>query len=263
MPDPNPSTTPELATVPPVGRMTPAEYDAARALIEPSKAAAGVRWEQALARLFYRSGWTQAELAAHEKASGRSMGQQYAGRLLCFGRFLAFSENTPNGVNSESNLSEGRFRSYWERTAEAGHERHRFRAVLELMRAELTLSRPHTPKGFPKKIVEQFADHKWHALPVIVKHLEADEDEVEASLAGMVKHGWGGAKTETKRVGTVKHYRIFKNARMVSSTELIEKLAPIALELEAESRKNAATLSLMTVARLAAALQKLLREWAE
>src|SRR5262249_19115110 len=105
-----------------------------------------------------------------------------------------------------------------------------------------------TPKGHPKRIVEKFGDTKWHSLPVIAKHLDAPADEVERSLAGMVKDGRGDAKTETKKVGTVKHYRFYKNERMVSSIELIEKLTPIVEGLETEGRKNMVTMSVMTVA---------------
>lgn len=246
----------DTLTVPPVGRMTREQYAIERAQLASDKATAGIRWEQELALLFYRSGWTQEELAKQE---GKS--RTWIVYRLCFGRFLAFAAN----VTIVTNLTEGRFRAYWDRTAddESSNERLRFRAVLELMQAEISLSKSTVPKGHPKKIVEHFADHKWHSLPVIAKYLEADSDEAERSLAGMVKDGRGNAKTEIKTVGTVKHYRFFRNARMVSSTELIEKLAPIARDLEAEGRKNQVTMSVAKVAVLAAHLNKLLREWAE
>ena len=65
---------------------------------------------------------------------------------------MAFS---PIGLN----LAERQFRSYWERTSEVGNtnERIRFKVVLDLMQAEATFARPHTPKGHPKKIIERFA----------------------------------------------------------------------------------------------------------
>jgi hypothetical protein len=47
---------------------------------------------------------------------------------------LAFAANSPIGEK----LTEGRFRSYWDRTAEHGksNERIRFKAVLDLIQAE-------------------------------------------------------------------------------------------------------------------------------
>ena len=41
--------------------------------IAPDNAAAGIRWEQDLATLFYRSGWTQEELARCEGRGGPSL----------------------------------------------------------------------------------------------------------------------------------------------------------------------------------------------
>jgi hypothetical protein len=81
----------------------------------PTKAEAGVRWEQELARLFVRSGWTQGELAKRE---GRP--RPYVTRLLLFGRFLSF---VPMGTNAESvllGLTERRFRDFWDRTDKCG-----------------------------------------------------------------------------------------------------------------------------------------------
>lgn len=64
--------------------------------------------------MFYRSGWTQEQLA---KVEGCSVAQ--VSRRLRFGQFLAFLENSPMGEKSEittSKLIERRFRDYWERT---------------------------------------------------------------------------------------------------------------------------------------------------
>ena len=238
--------------------MTDAEYEAAKAEFlvtygASAREASALR-DQALATLFHRSGWTQEKLAAKE---GKS--QSWVDQRLRFGRFLGF---TTTVVNSELPLTEYRFRTeYWEKTA--GDERERFREITKRIQADVTLSRSHTPKGHPKRIVDKFADTKWHPLPIIAKHLDAVEDEVERSLAGMVKDGRGGAKTEVKTVGKIKHYRFFKNARMVSSTELTEKLAPIVKGLEEQGRKNMVTMSVTAVAVLAGQLRKLLDEWTE
>jgi hypothetical protein len=49
------------------------------------------------------------------KKEGKS--QSHIQRWLVFGRFLVFMANTPMGVN----LTERRFRQYWERTSEHGN----------------------------------------------------------------------------------------------------------------------------------------------
>jgi hypothetical protein len=107
---------------------------------------AGILWEQELARLFVRSGWTQEQLAAKEHKSqkwidfyvrfGRFLTfsttvlNPWISRLTLFGRFLDFA---PMGANAETlpnNLSERRFRAYWERSEKAGgNERQRFGAL--------------------------------------------------------------------------------------------------------------------------------------
>ncbi|MDX0657913.1 hypothetical protein GOD21_12870 [Sinorhizobium medicae] len=72
---------------------------------------AGIRFEQELARLFYRSGWTQEELAAKE---GKN--QSWVSRQVLFGAFLNFM---PMGIKSDSalkTLSERRFRALWQKT---------------------------------------------------------------------------------------------------------------------------------------------------
>lgn len=70
-------------------RMSPADYEGERARPREAcgdgKAEAGARFEQELAKLFYRSGWTQEMLAAKE---GKSAG--WICQKLRFGRFLGF-----------------------------------------------------------------------------------------------------------------------------------------------------------------------------
>jgi hypothetical protein len=60
---------------------------------------AAAKRDQALAVLFYRSGWTQEELAKKEaELTNKPMSQQRVAERLRFGRFLNF---TASGSNSE------------------------------------------------------------------------------------------------------------------------------------------------------------------
>jgi hypothetical protein len=87
--------------------------------------------DQAMAEFFYRSGWTQEELA---KKEGKS--RQWIEKRLRFGRFLSFATSVANSELAPNNLTEGRFRSYWERT-EGSNERQRlFGAVLKLLQEQ-------------------------------------------------------------------------------------------------------------------------------
>jgi transcriptional regulator with XRE-family HTH domain len=68
--------------------------------------------QQELARLFYRSGWTQEELA---KKEGKS--RQWIDQRLRFGRFLEFATSGSFSQNPGfSKLTDRRFRDYWSRT---------------------------------------------------------------------------------------------------------------------------------------------------
>lgn len=64
--------------------------------------------------LYHRSGWTQDELAKVEGCSRQKITQQ-----VLFGRFLAFATTGSN----PRNLTERRFRSYWEATEKNPNER--------------------------------------------------------------------------------------------------------------------------------------------
>jgi len=242
------------------GRITESEFDRERAKLREqygdSSVEAAAKRDQALAVLFYRSGWTQEELATKE-----GKGQQHIGRSLRFGRFLNF---TPTGVNAESipnNLTERRFRSYWEQTDKADtNERTRFREVSMLMQEDFRAVRPRrSPIG--KAIIENFADGKWHRVETIAEKIEAAPDNVEATLDHMRKNGTYGSKCERKKVGTGFQHRIFHSEKQISSNELVEKLGPIIEGLKLEGKKNMATMSPGTVAALAALLQKQLDEW--
>jgi hypothetical protein len=239
--------------------MDEATYEAERSRLrelygETSKEANAKR-EQALATLFFRSGWTQEQLAAKE---GKS--QQWVVTRLRFGRFLNFTTTVVNSETIPNNLTEGRFRSFWERTE--GDERQRFREVINLMRAEVSLRRNNRP-SIGKALVKRYGDGKWHSVPVMARALDTDEDHVAATLDTMkALRGTYGARSEKKTVGTELQYRLFKMNKTISSSELTEKLAPIVKDLEEQGRKNQVTMSVTQVAVLANRLRKLLDEWA-
>jgi len=232
--------------------MTEAEYEAARAEVRAtygdSAAEAGARFEQELAKLFYRSGWTQEKLAEKE---GKT--QSYLGKMLRFGRFLNFS---PAGLIPETALTEWRFRKFWDKTE--GDERDRFKTVARLLAEDV----PGRHKNVAPKIIDHFDDGKWHKVDAIAEKLDMPLADVEQAVSLMISKPKNyKAKCEQRHRG--KEVRIFPADRMVSSTELIEKLAPIVKGLEEQGRKNMVTMSVTVVAVLAGQLRKLLDEWTE
>jgi hypothetical protein len=93
-----------------VHRIRPRTYERNAAELSTSAAnEANGKREQALAALFYRSNWTQEELAKKE-----GKGKSWISQRLVFGRFLSFAANS----TIVEKLTEGRFRAYWDRTAE-------------------------------------------------------------------------------------------------------------------------------------------------
>jgi hypothetical protein len=87
-----------------------------------------------------RGGWTQEQLAARE-----NKGHSWVSYRLRFGRFVAYVTNiTPVIRITINELTEGRFRGYWERTSKGkGGETARFDAVIRLMQA----SRPRRTRA--------------------------------------------------------------------------------------------------------------------
>jgi hypothetical protein len=98
--------------------------------------------------------------------------QQWVAYRLRFGRFLEFTTTVVN-IKSPRNLTEGRFRSYWESTAK-GDERHRFRAVLKAMEEDFV---EPTRKGCG------YLPHPWRTTGnARVKAGPAQAEDAETSL---------------------------------------------------------------------------------
>lgn len=193
----------------PGNRMSAERFDQERAELRAtygdSKGEAGARFEQALAKLFYRSGWTQEELARKE---GKS--QRWVSYRLQFGRFLEFSTTGAKTENPAfSRLTERTFRSYWSCTDPAEtNERIRFGAVLRLMEEETTL-RKRPAKPLRPQIIAEFADGKWHRLSTIVGKVAESEEITKQALDTLV---WGQSpqvRGERKQVGASWSYRLF------------------------------------------------------
>jgi hypothetical protein len=246
-------------------RMSDADFERARAELHQrygdNRTEAGNRYEQELARLFHRSGWTQEELAAKE---GKS--QFWISTRLTFGRFLNFIAKDISADSLPKNLSEGRFREFWKQTNKGGNDYQRFTAVWDAMVSNTEVRQPKRQlKQVRERIAEKFADGKWHGLDRIFDHLDDIEDEtIEAALARMTwEKNYAGIETEKKPVGKSFSYRFFKTDKNVSYHRLTEELVPIIDALITEGKKSAVTCSPGTIARLANQLKKLVAQWGE
>jgi transcriptional regulator with XRE-family HTH domain len=242
-------------------RMSESDYERERQrlrdLFGDSRSEAGTRWEQALAQLFWRSGWTQEELAAKE---GKA--QSYLSRMLCFGRFLAFSANMPTGHNLEI-TSERQFRKYWEQS-EGSNERRRFLHVVEMIKAEERAGPTRARNALMDQVREHYSNGKWHGTDVIANRLGRDRDDVERVLAAATSRSAPSRyKIERRRRAQDYQYRIFPMANTVSTVELAEKLGPLVIKLKAEGRKNMATIAISLIALIADEMQQMLDEWTQ
>jgi hypothetical protein len=249
-------------------RMTEADYERERSeLVElygTGKGSEKAKREQALAKLFYRTGWTQEELA---KKEGKK--QPYISYQLKFGRFLEFI--TGSDISRKPiphNLTEYRFRThYWERTEKCdGNERIRFQEVLRLMEEETKLVSTPRP-SIREALLKEFSDGKWHAHETMAKRLGTTADHVHDSLNDLRKSRRGATvRCERKQVGTSLSERIFPPDpanKQISSVELITKLGPIIEGLIVEGKKDLATFSPNTVRRFAHLLKQQLDEWSQ
>ena len=140
--------------------MSEQQFDARLQVIEEQHAAGQERIDgkrdQAMARLFLESDWSQEKLAAHlAKRWGKEVSRQWVGCHLLLGRFLAFfataggKEGAPGAdFLFPLNLTERAFRRFWGATeptgdfrghkanteASAKDERRRFAEVIEALK---------------------------------------------------------------------------------------------------------------------------------
>lgn len=248
------------------GRMTEAEYEREREALRATYGDNAIertgRFEQELARLFARSGWTQDELAKKEDKT-----QPWVAYRLRFGRFLTFI----TVVIIPKSLTEGRFRGYWNRTEKEANERQRFLAVQKLMESELCLSKdrsPHIRKHVADAILQTSADGHWHHFDVIVKNAQIVDERVTADdalvvLTQMLTRGTYHTACERRKGGKSWSYRIVRGrGRKVDVDVLLQELSPIVQALKVEGRKHAARWSPGTIAKLAHDLEGILERLA-
>jgi hypothetical protein len=244
--------------------MTEADYDAERARIREtygdSEEEAGARWQQELARLFYRSGWTQQRLAEKE---GKT--QQWIALQVKFGQFLDFTTTVVNSKIGPA-VTEGSFRECWKKTE--GNDRERFQQAARLLseRTEVLVRRKQRPR-IDGKLLDQFADGKWRRPEEIAEAIGTDADHVADAIESLGNRNRAEiekrATGPTPGYGPGHRYRIFPHNETVGLVELKEKLSPIIKILKAQGNRPAGTLSSTAILGEAQKLQNLLDEWDE
>jgi hypothetical protein len=183
------------------------------------------RREQMLADLYLQSHWSQQELADYEHKS-----QTWVSRHLVFARFIAFLP--PEMVASEAirKMSEGRFRAYWNQTSdEADHERQRFQAVVELLKAPVH----RMSNRIAQRLRDDYADGEWRTIVDVADDLGVDRDKLNAAIERIQNSPAPTAplverRVDAKRGPTV---RISPIGRYVASPEIADALAPIIKKL--------------------------------
>ena len=215
--------------------------------------------DQEIARLFIESGWTQDRIA---KRMGRS--QSWVGYRLVFGRFLQFT--TTGGIFKKppKNLTERRFRSYFEQTDKTAKEQHRFAAVLKLMEEAFELHAPRTPSRVGHDIRREFANGKWIKPETMAEKLDAPPDQVIGVLERMRINGAHQCHAERRTAGKATEYRVIKGSgKRIDVETLRVEVSPIIKQLEVEGKKNMATFSPLTVLDCAHKLKRLLDKLAK
>ncbi|KKN81087.1 hypothetical protein LCGC14_0323060 [marine sediment metagenome] len=188
-------------------KMTEADYRVRRTQIDEQVEAKEERvkayGDQELAKLFWASGWLQKELASQE---GKS--EPWVCCRLRFGSFLNWLESEKFTARKfqqvvSKNLTEFRFRSYWEQTS-GTKDTARFRNVWKMMQDETQLVHPREKT---RDIITKKCDpHEWYAGQEIQELTGLTEKQVANATQRMYDLGL----CETKQTAHGLAYRIRK-----------------------------------------------------
>ena len=172
------------------------QYDARRKRIrdeyETSMNRAGAKRDRELSYLFVQSGWTQQRIAEKE---GRS--REWVCKRLRFGRFIDFLGTTvPNGEKLPVDLSERKFRGFWESTASQKQcakmsEEEKFQAIFDSdeWQVQFAIEPPFPTNDL---IAEHCCDNRYRTREEICDEIDAPED-FETRMANAIGPDQGTA----------------------------------------------------------------------
>lgn len=177
---------------------------------------------QAFARLYARSGWTQAALASAEHLS-----QQRIVQLVTFGNFLI----TTQGSKAQD-YSEKYFRALWQSTDKKATEAERFTAIEEML-----VESPHSKadrgatRRLGKQLVAQCSDGKFHRLRDMADALEADIAVVRGICDRIVSQGtfqtFGERRPAPPKDGSYAYRFVKGGKKKIDLTVLRSEVQPV------------------------------------
>jgi hypothetical protein len=215
-------------------RMSDAEFDAAYARFEQTygdnNVDTKIKRDKELASLLHESGKTTRWLA-------NRLGKEHDW-IVNHVRFGHFLENC-HLVSVDTkylSIAESAFRILWRQTLKSGDRNHRkiseireqerFAQVVELIKAAQSNQRSPQQKAADKKLAERildrFADGRWHKPETIAKTLDVDTGDLSHALNTIAK-----SKIEMRGGGGKEEYRILEQDRKLSALSLRKELGPM------------------------------------
>jgi hypothetical protein len=270
--------------------LTEQQFDAKLTHIEEQASAMQERVDayrdQQMAKLFIESDWSQEQLARHlARRWGKEVSRQWITCRLRFGRFISFFATTGSKEQPwklPRNLTERRFRGYWERTTaqveSRGHksqtmaavedEKRRFAEVLELMQDNSELHR--NPKAVKAALLKGAVGKGFKTVgelcELIADDLPGDllAEDVVNSLSRWKITAKSPYRLEIAMTKSGKKYKIVPIKGAVLETKTIKKWAPELIPLLevliAECKKPRVTVDTVTLSVTAQKIEKILGE---